>query len=93
MDLKHVEGNKKKDVRLYALSTCVWCGKTKEFLNKMDVDYYYIDVDGLQGKERQEVVNEIMRFNPQCSFPTIVVNKTKAIVGYKEDEMKMALGL
>jgi glutaredoxin len=93
MDLKHVEGNKKKDVRLYALSTCVWCRKTKEFLNKMNVDYYYIDVDGLQGKERQEVVNEIMRFNPQCSFPTIVVNKTKAIVGYKEDEMKMALGL
>ncbi|MFH0889457.1 MAG: glutaredoxin family protein [Planctomycetota bacterium] len=93
MDLKHVEGNQKRDVRLYALSTCVWCRKTKDFLNKMSIDYYYIDVDGLQGKERQEVVNDIMRFNPQCSFPTMVVNKTKAIVGYKEDEMKIVLGL
>ena len=93
MDLKHVEGNQKRDVRLYTLSTCIWCRKTKEFLKKLDVDYYYIDVDILEGSEKDDVVKEIMKFNPKCSFPTMVVDKSKAIVGYKEDEMKTALGL
>ncbi|MEG2203096.1 MAG: glutaredoxin domain-containing protein, partial [Christensenellaceae bacterium] len=35
------------DVRLYTLSTCGWCKKTKSFLESHDVSYAYIDMDML----------------------------------------------
>jgi glutaredoxin-like protein NrdH len=30
-----VPGKKKADIMLFALSTCVWCGKTKKLLDDM----------------------------------------------------------
>jgi len=52
MEMKHVEGENKGKVILYALSTCVWCKKTKRLLNQLGVDYYFIDVD-LLGRDRE----------------------------------------
>ena len=37
-------------------------------------------------------MEEVRKFNPSCSFPTIVIGD-KIIVGHKEDEIKAALGL
>jgi len=38
MEMKKVPGSKKtKPVKLYALSTCGWCRKTKDLLNKHKV--------------------------------------------------------
>ena len=41
---------KKTTIRLlvYALSTCVWCKLTKQFLNDNNVEYEYVDVDLLE---------------------------------------------
>jgi len=91
MDVKHIEGKKVGKIMLYALSTCVWCKKTKRFLNKLGVDYYYIDVDLLDKEETEKVKEEVMRYNPKCSFPTAVINDKKCIVGYKEQEIREAL--
>ena len=43
-------------------------------------------------EERKAILEDIRKFNPRCSFPTIVIGE-KVIVGYKEDEIKGALGL
>jgi glutaredoxin len=91
MNKKHVEGKKKGDVLIYALSTCGWCSKVKQYLTRMGVAYDYIDVDELRGSEKEEVMSEVKQFNPQCSFPTIRINDT-CIVGFKEDKIKEALG-
>jgi len=91
MDVKHIEGKKVGKIMLYALSTCVWCKKTKRFLNKLGVDYYYIDVDLLDKEEMENVKEEVMRYNPKFSFPTTVINDKKCIVGYKEQEIREAL--
>ena len=41
-----VEGkNKKHRVMLYALSTCIWCKKTKKLLDNLDVCYDFVFVD------------------------------------------------
>lgn len=85
--MKHVAGKNVGQVMMYALSTCVWCKKTKALLNALGVEYDYIDVDLLTGQERTEVTHEVARWNPQRSFPTIVVNNSKVIVGY--DELKI----
>ena len=85
---KVVEGKDKGKVMLYALSTCVWCKKTKRLLSDLGVKYSYIFVDKLEGKEREEVVSDLKKYNERGSFPTIVIDDDKVIVGFKEDEIK-----
>lgn len=80
------------DVKLYALSTCIHCKNTKEYLNGCGVGYECVDVDKLKGEERQQVIDEIRNINPSCSFPTLVIGD-KVIVGFRKEEIKEALNL
>ena len=91
MELKHIAGENRGNVMLYALSTCGWCRKTKELLNRLGVEYSYIDVDGLDPEEKASVKDEIRRWNPACSFPTIVVNDETCIKGFDEGKIKEIL--
>jgi len=93
MKIEHVKGENKGKIMLYALSTCGWCKKTKKFLNNLGLEYDYIFVDYLEGNDKDNIVEEIKKWNPRCSFPTIVINDKDCIVGYKEYEIKEALGL
>lgn len=93
MDVKHVAGKDQGKVFAYTLSTCGWCKKTKAFLNELGVEYSYLDVDLVPDAEQHSVVQEVTKWNPQCSFPTIVVNNTTCIVGYQPDKIKEVLGL
>ena len=77
---------------LYALSTCGWCKKTKALLNELGVEYDYTDVDLLVGEEQDAVVKEIVKYNPSSNFPTLVIDSQKCIVGFKEDDIREALG-
>ena len=81
-----------KNVKLYALSTCIHCKQTKEFLQEHNVDYDCIEVDTLQGDERKKIIEEVREHNPDLSFPTIVL-EDKCIVGFKKEELKEALAL
>jgi glutaredoxin len=92
MAINHVAGKNKGKVMLYALSTCGWCKKTKALLSELGVEYSYTDVDLLKGEEQSAVVKEVMKYNPDCNFPTMVIDSKKCIVGFKEDEIREALG-
>ena len=78
-------------ITLYALSTCSHCKNTKRLLNDLGIDYNVIEVDLKQGDERQAAIEEVKQYNPRCTFPTLVIGDT-TIVGYREDEIKEALG-
>jgi glutaredoxin-like protein NrdH len=91
MTIEHISGKNVGNIMLYALSTCGWCKKTKELLNDMGVKYDYIFVDLLQDKEREDVIRELDKWNPSRSFPTLVINNDKCIIGYKEDEIRKAV--
>jgi len=93
MELEHVAGKKKGEVILYALSTCGWCKKTKALLNELGVEYSFIYVDLLTQPDKDEAVKLIAKWNPDCSFPTIVIDGSSCIVGYKPDEIKARLGV
>lgn len=80
------------DVKMYTLSTCSHCKATKQLLNECEIKYDFTDVDLLEGEERQAILEDIRKINPNCSFPTIIIGE-KVIVGYKENEIKEALGL
>jgi glutaredoxin-like protein NrdH len=79
-------------IRIYTLSTCSHCKATKKLLNDCDVEYEFTDVDLLQGQERKDTIEDVKKFNPKCTFPTIIIGDI-VIIGYKEDEIKEALGL
>ena len=80
-------------VAFYGLSTCIWCKRTRQFLESQGVAFDYAYVDLLHGQEREEVLTVVRRWNPATSFPTIVVDDSKCVVGYKKEELKEALGL
>ncbi|GAB6281004.1 MAG: glutaredoxin family protein [Thermovirga sp.] len=92
IEKKHVEGKKKGDILVYALSTCGWCRKTKEHLKEMGVAFDYIDVDLLETKDADEVMRAVRKHNDKGSFPTIVINGEHCIVGYDMDRIKDLLG-
>lgn len=79
-------------VKIFSLSTCSHCKATKKFLGDCTIKYEFVDVDLLKGEERAAVLEDVKKFNPKCSFPTIIIGE-KVIVGYKENEIKEALGL
>jgi glutaredoxin-like protein NrdH len=79
-------------VKIYSLSTCSHCKSTKKMLADCTVQYDYVDVDTLVGEERAAILEDIKKINPKCSFPTVIIGDT-VIVGFKEKEIKEALGL
>ena len=80
------------DVKIFSLSSCSHCRATKKFLGDCTIKYEFINVDQLQGDERKAIIEDVKKFNPRCSFPTIIIGE-KVIVGFKEKEIKEALGM
>jgi glutaredoxin-like protein NrdH len=81
-----------KRVKLYALSTCPHCKCTKQFLNDCGVKFDCTDVDKAPKEVVAAIFDEMKRLTSRCSFPTIVIGD-KVIVGYREDQVREALGL
>jgi len=79
-------------IKLYTLSTCSHCKNTKKFLNDYGVNYKFIDVDLLPGAEQTSMIEEVKKYNPNCSFPTILIGD-RVIVGFREKEIREALNL
>jgi len=78
--------------KLYALSTCMHCRAAKRFLKKHGIKYDCVDVDKLNGREKEEVRSELLKISGGLRFPTIVIGE-RVIVGFYEDKLKEALGL
>jgi len=91
LEIEHIEGENKGKIMLYALSTCGWCRRTREFLDELGVEYDFIYVDKLFGEERNKIMDEVKKWNPRCSFPTVVINNQKVITGFKDEEIREAL--
>jgi glutaredoxin-like protein NrdH len=91
MVIEHVDGKNKGTVMLYALSTCGWCRMTRELLTNIGVEFSYVYVDMLSGDELSRVMGELQKFNTKNSFPTLVINDSKVIIGYRDDEIMEAL--
>lgn len=85
------KAQKKQSLKLYALSTCGWCKKTKALLDSLNAEYSFEDVDLLAADKKKAAMDTIKKWNPDCSFPTLVINNEKCIVGFREAEIKEAL--
>jgi glutaredoxin len=77
-------------VKLYTLSTCPWCKRLKSFLDKEGIEYSFVDIDLLQGKERDRALREVDEISKDRSFPLSVVNG-RVIKGFNTDRILAAL--
>ncbi|SHE29106.1 glutaredoxin family protein [Alkalibacter saccharofermentans] len=84
----HVDGTDKGDILLYALSTCVWCKRTKKLLDTLGIAYDYIDMDNEDKEERARLEEIVEKHNPAVSYPTITIGEDECIIGYKPTEIK-----
>jgi glutaredoxin-like protein NrdH len=80
-----------KPIKIYTLSTCVHCKATKKLLIEYGVKYEFIDVDLLTGEAQKNVLEDVKKYNPECSFPTIIIGD-KVIIGFRENEIRGELG-
>jgi glutaredoxin len=80
----------KEKIKLYTLSTCSHCTRTKQFFKEQGIDMEFIDVDLLTGAEREQIMDEVRKYNPDCSFPTICIGD-HVLVGFNEDKLREVL--
>lgn len=94
MEFSKVSGTKTDHkVTIYALSTCVWCKLTKQFLSDNGVAYEFVDVDLLDENDKRKVHEAILTRGGSLSYPTTIVDDKKVITGFRKDQLKEALGI
>ncbi len=94
MQFSKISGKKNDHkVTVFALSTCVWCKLTKQFLNDNEIGYEYVDVDLLEDDERMKVHQFISEKGGTLSYPTIIVDDKTVITGFRKDKLKEVLGV
>jgi glutaredoxin-like protein NrdH len=98
MDLfKEVEGNnKKQEISIFTLSTCMWCKKCKNYLKERDIKYKYIDIDNVKPEQKSEILDYLRESykTDRIAYPFLVCDD-KFIVGYdpsKYDELMKSGG-
>lgn len=89
MNFSKVSGqNSKHRVVVYALSTCVWCKMTKQFLKDSNIEYAYVDVDLCEEKDKEKIRQHIISKGGNLSYPTIIIDDDKLITGFRKDQLK-----
>jgi glutaredoxin len=88
VEFQRVDGTDKGKIVLYTLSTCMWCRMAKNLLKDLGVGYEYVDVDTLAAEEKDVVKKEIKKWNPDGSYPTLVINEKDCVSGFDETEIR-----
>ncbi|MCJ7763090.1 glutaredoxin family protein [Candidatus Bathyarchaeota archaeon] len=94
MNFSKVSGkNSKHKVLMYALSTCVWCKMTKQYLKDNGIEYEYVDVDLCDEKDKEKIRQHIISKGGNLSYPTIIIDDAILITGFRKDKFKEILGI
>jgi len=94
MQLSTVSGkNSKHKVLVYALSTCVWCKMTKQFLKDNGIEFEYVDVDLCDEEDKVKIRQHIQSKGGNLSYPIIIIDDEILITGFRKDKLKEALGI
>ena len=94
MPFSKVQGKKNEHkVVVYALSTCVWCKMTKQFLKDHEIEFETIDVDLCEPEEKEQIRHQIQSKGGSLNYPTTIVDDKKLIAGFRKDQLKEALGI
>jgi len=79
-------------VKVFALSTCPYCRMARAYLDENGVAYDVVEVDLLEGEDKESAVAEVKEISGGTSFPVVIVGD-EIIVGFNKKRMKELLGL
>ena len=80
-------------VELYALSTCVWCRRTREWLEQRAVPHEVTYVDLAGGEELARAQRRVLEFVSNLSFPVLIIDDGRSVLqGYQPDRFEDELG-
>ena len=94
MEFSKVDGKRTDHkVTVYALSTCVWCKMTKQFLTDNGVAYEFVNVDLLNEEDKSKVHETILGKGGTLGYPTTIVDDKTVITGFRKDLLTQVLSL
>ena len=80
-------------VRVYTLSYCPWCKKTKKFFADHKVEVDCTDYDLVSDDEQKNILNDMRRRSKgSVAFPFVIIGD-EAVVGYHPERYLELLGL
>ena len=79
-----------KKVKVYALSTCLWCKRTKQFFEERKIPFDAVDYDKANETEQERIMSEMRANGGGGSFPYICIG-ADVVQGYQPDEFERLL--
>ncbi|OGR52770.1 MAG: NrdH-redoxin [Elusimicrobia bacterium GWA2_62_23] len=79
-----------KKVIVYALTTCLWCKKTKKFFEEKKVPFEAVDYDKQPEEKQEEIMAEMKAAGCTGSFPFVKIGGA-CVQGYDPDEFEKLL--
>jgi glutaredoxin-like protein NrdH len=82
------------EITVYALSTCGFCRRALAYLDKNSVKYRYVYMDHIPLETKAEAKRVLKeRFKVDISFPFVVIDGDRHLVGFIEADWAKTLGL
>ena len=81
-----------KRIRVYALSTCPWCRKAKQFFKDHNILVEEIDFDLCEKKKQQEALADMKRYGGGDQFPFVIIGED-SVEGFNPQEYCNLLGI
>ena len=72
------------EVFLYALSTCPWCRKAKQWFTDSQIPFEFVDVDQLPKAEQEAAAEKAHELSGGRRYPVVVING-EVVVGFNAD--------
>ena len=79
-------------VFVYALSTCPWCLKAKQYFEENDVPFEAVDVDLLPDDEGDRLADEALSASGSRAYPVVRIGD-QVVVGYAPEKYAKLLGI
>jgi len=79
---------------MMALSTCGFCRRGQDCLEKHQIAYQYVHLDALDPAIKAAVKEEFkMKFGVTLSYPALIIDDSQHTIGYVKRQWETLLGL
>ena len=80
-----------RSVKMYTISTCIWCKKAKQFMKDHNIEHTYVDVDLCEKDDREKIRQDILSRGGQLVYPVIIVDDQIIINKFHVKKIREAL--